>query len=274
MTNLSEELKSDFFSKIKKLIEISTKQEEIKEDTNLSEDVLLDADPDLDENRDFAASIDTWQCLDKVRLEAVNSLRYTLALMNCNPISFPGNKMATKLLEEVVQIYGQGKEQTDDQIKFILDGINQIGQNEIIHRYRQLKPLVLSSEHDYRSMGLYQQAIKCFLNGTFEACCILCRAIAERLVKKRIVTLGHGEYLHHGKNGQFAPPLLEIAEKFGVLSVELREKYREISRPANRFLHSIDEQERSISWEGLALSSIERLQEFITRFPEISKNKI
>jgi hypothetical protein len=272
MTNYSEKLLEEIRKKLREFVQIIAKQQEIEADTQLSEDVLLDAN--ADDYEELAGFIETWQCLEDKRNDVQSSLMFALVRANYYPITSVNNEKLCEFFYEVAPAF-KDKKTSGKAIKDFLDEINENAQDEMVQRYQRLKLLFLSCDFDYRLKRLYQQVVRCFVMGAFEASCVLCRSIVEMLVKKRIRTLGYE--LHDGKNkGKEAMSILGIVAKYNIFSEELRGIYRKISSQADRLLHDLDEHSanknasgnQSKSLEERALDSITLLHEFINRFPK------
>lgn len=274
MTNYSEKLLEEIRKKFCEFVQILGKQEEIEVDTQLSEDVLLDAD--AEEYEEFWASIETWQCLENKRSQVYDSLMSALIRANYYPITSMDNEKQCEFFYEIAQAF-KDKKTSVKVIKDFLDEINENAKDEMVQRYQRLKPLFLSCVFDYRLKRLYQQVVRCFVMGAFEASCVLCRSIVEMRAKKRIDELGYGHFLHDGKNkGKETMSILGIVAKYNVFPEELRKIYRKISSQADRLLHDLGEHSANKNASGnrlkpleeQALDSIIRVHEFINRFPK------
>lgn len=211
MTNYSEKLAREILKKLIEGAKIFKKQQEIEADTQLSEDVLLNAV--ADDYEEFAGLIEDWQRLEDEGSQVYDSLMSAAIRANYYPITSLNNEKLCELFCEVTQVF-EDKETSVKATKDFLDEINETARDDMVQRYQRLKPFFLSCDFDYRLKRLYQQVVRCFVMGAFEASCVLCRPIVEMLVKKRIHTLGYEHHLHDGKNkGKETMSILEIVAK-------------------------------------------------------------
>ena len=130
---------------------------------------------------------------------------------------------------------------------------------EIKERERQVKPLYLTAHIDERNYELYRQVIKCYVYGTFEASCVLCRAIAEVIAKRLIEKKGYGDWLAGQKKELKRLSIAGILREKLLIDNKVVETYSKIARKADKILHKKNEKTE----EKNALESIKLLQFFI-----------
>ncbi len=117
---------------------------------------------------------------------------------------------------------------------------------EIKQRLRQVQPLGLEFAVSMRVKILYNQVITCYQNGAYDASCVLCRAIAESMIKIRC----KDEY------GEVYALLKKIHNP------RLTGLYEAIAGKANKILHVSNEKTEAVE----ALKAIKLLRLFIKNF--------
>ena len=131
-------------------------------------------------------------------------------------------------------------------------------------RLKQVKTLRLSASVHQHIYNLYNQIIRCYVYGAFEASCVLCRAIAESIAKRFIEHKGHGDLLVDKNKHLKTMSIQEILNKKLSISIELIGIYSKITNKADKILH---EKSGKVE-EKDALKAIQLLQSFIKRFPK------
>jgi len=132
----------------------------------------------------------------------------------------------------------------------------------IIRRLVLIGPITLNCYLDKPTAHFYKQIRLCFVDGHFEAVCVLSRAIIETMAKKLISTIGYEKHIV-GKNiekKKYSMP--NILKKYAKISNEQLKRYRSIVGKADSILH-----EKYIVDEKSALDVVENLQQFIQKFP-------
>jgi hypothetical protein len=138
---------------------------------------------------------------------------------------------------------------------------------EMKKRLKSIKTLRLHGDLDPHVRFLYDEVVRCFINGTFEASCVLCRAISENLLKEHIKKSGYEHHIRGEKTESDKLSLLQIVKKYKLLPKEMVNVYCDMAMRANKILH-----EKDSKTEEEALSSIKSLQTFIKNFPASKHN--
>jgi len=136
---------------------------------------------------------------------------------------------------------------------------------EMKKRLKSVKILRVSGDINPRVRFLYDEAVRCFIYGAFDASCVLCRAISEFVLKEFIIKKEYGHLLKEGKRddlNKMEP--LPIVKKYKLLSNEMIDISYQIKDRANKILHEKD----SKTEEEHAIESIELLQNFLKGFPK------
>lgn len=137
--------------------------------------------------------------------------------------------------------------------------------DDIKERLQKVKSLFLTAHMHPRIHYLYREVVRCYINGSFEASCVLCRAIAE-LVAKDYIKSKKLDYLlpsEERKNEEIS--ILQILKKKLAVPKEIIDLYAEIKEKANNILHNRNEKTE----EKDSLNTIELLQSFIEKFPKM-----
>ena len=136
--------------------------------------------------------------------------------------------------------------------------------DDMKRRLGQLEPLHLSYEIHPKTKVLYKQIVNCYVYGIFDACCVLCRAVAE-LTAVRYIEFNELNSLLSGKNKEKKKlSIFEILDKHLSLDNAILGLYGKISNKADHVLH-----DKSIkALEEDALNLIKMLQQFIKDFPK------
>lgn len=118
-----------------------------------------------------------------------------------------------------------------------------------------------------RTYKMYQEAIQCYLAGAFQACSVLCRAIAEFIVEEYLRQQGYDGKLRSAKKYEKRKILAELLEK--VLkkkgSGQIKILYDRIGATANRILHEVNVE---MEEEG-CLKTIGDLQSLLKKFSDL-----
>lgn len=129
-------------------------------------------------------------------------------------------------------------------------------------RLKKVKPLYLTAHMHPRIHYLYREAIRCYINGSFEASCVLCRAVSELVAKDYIISKKLDCLLPSKERKNEEISILQILKKLAVAK-EIIDLYAEIKEKANNILHKKNEKTE----EKDSLNIIELLQSFIEKFP-------
>lgn len=133
----------------------------------------------------------------------------------------------------------------------------------IAKRYTDVQNLFLSTDMHKRMRDLYYEAIHCYIEGSFNAVCVLCRSISELIAKQYIEHRGEGDLLVDKEKDKKVLTIPGILSKLSV-PVNIIEKYRKIHTQADFILHDISGK----APQQNALGTIKLLQEFIKQFPK------
>lgn len=137
---------------------------------------------------------------------------------------------------------------------------------EMKKRLKQIKTLRLSASIDQHMYNLYNQVVRCYVYGAFEASCVLCRAIAEFISKEYIILKKLGHLLPSKSRSDQETSIFQILKKKLSCSKEIPDLYYEIKAKANNILHEKEE----VTKEQDALYMIRQLQLFIKNFPKVA----
>jgi hypothetical protein len=124
---------------------------------------------------------------------------------------------------------------------------------KIIDRAEQL-PLLLTHYDVPNDVGVYmEEASKCYLQGLFIACLMICRSTIEFAVRDRLKTLGHSSQLESfekSDNGDSLKHLIELVQRLlpwqFKLVFEAAQKVREAARRAVHMSRPDDEECRKM----------------------------
>ena len=117
---------------------------------------------------------------------------------------------------------------------------------------------------------LYQEAIRCYIFGAFDASSVLCRAISEQIAKEYIKTTEYKDSLHGDKKPE--QKIMSISEIMEKLSVDKKtiDLFKKIQVKVDLILHEKEE----ITSEKEAYKTISEIQGFIENFFDEPKLKI
>ena len=135
---------------------------------------------------------------------------------------------------------------------------------EIRGRYKEIKPLALVDNLVPHTRGFYNEAIRCYEYGFFEASCVLCRAIIESIAERYIKNIGKGHLLVGKDNDKKGRSIPDILKNELAMPIEIIKLYSQIVGKADNILH--DEDEKTSPED--ALQTIKSLQLFIKKFPK------
>ena len=245
-----DELKKELFEKIRKYDEVIKAMSEI-EKSDLSIPELFDTN---DEYAGFCVqSIDLQDELNELMLDT----KYA-------PLTMLTNSQMKKL--DFFEI--SSDLDFEQNIKKNLDFRLLKLKEEIKTRLKQVKTLRLSASIHQRIYNLYNQVIRCYAYGAFEASCVLCRTIAEFIAKEYIKSKGLDRLL---------PSKEQKSEELNILRILIASSvdknviglYKDIKEKANHILHEKDDRTE----EEDALKAIQLLQSFIEKLPMITMKR-
>ncbi len=248
---LEEKIRKELFKKMVEWFKVYKELEDMESETGLSADEAFEQ---LVENNQRYQDL----------LEQSEKLREGIAYLITQTIYWPIFGLTEKQ-KEIKDIFREFVIEKEEHIEKILDEILTLRKDDMARRFSQLPPMDSTIHIPERIRRRYQQVTECYVNGTFEACCVLCRAIVESIAKKRIEDKDFGHLLS-GKNKEgklFTIP--EILAKHLSMPAEILDLYRKISGKADIILHNINAQ----TTEDDALNSIKWLKFFIEKFPKM-----
>ena len=134
---------------------------------------------------------------------------------------------------------------------------------EMKERIHKVKTLRMTAYLDPKTSHFYNEVIRCYIYGAFEASCVLCRAITETLAKRFIAFKGYGHLLTGTKGKSKAMSVQEICLKTLKIDEKIVALYTKIGNKADKVLH-----QKELIGEDVAIELIELLQSFIKGFPK------
>ena len=169
---------------------------------------------------------------------------------------------------EFDQIFEGAKENLiedfDDKVIDLLDKIERFNPNEIqeyyltetyvnlaniVNRAKQIKPLFIKRQGPLCLGNKYREAVLCYLNGRFDACCIMSRTIIESILRD----------LNGRKTEKCSlSELIKISAKSRILSEKTLKLATDIRKRGNISAHK-----RKLAGEQDAIESIKDTQSFI-----------
>lgn len=106
---------------------------------------------------------------------------------------------------------------------------------QIVHRAKQIEPLYTKKRTPVFIKRKYREAVLCYLDGRFDACCIVCRSVVEILLKflceKRFGEKGHYER-------KSITELIDVCEKWHVLGRPELATIKRIKSTGNESVHT------------------------------------
>ena len=242
-------VKKELFGKIAEWAKIVSEMEEIAKQSGLSENELI-------ENERYGDLLDK---SSKIRGE----INYWLVVNKFFPFVSLTDKQ-DKILDIFHEFASRDKGLEGKEIEDYFENRLITFQKELEQRAKNILHLNLTALIDSRTVDLYQEALDCYIFGCFDACCILCRAIAESIAKRYIKNSSHGNLLvgeERDKKERSVPDILKNALS---LPEELVGLYAKIGTKADNILHKKDVK----ATEEDALKSFNLLQSFIKKFPK------
>ena len=243
-----DKVKKEFLRKISELKSICGQLADIRAEANSLkkfEDIVTDDYLDLIERQ---ASL--YSEISEIMIDTKYDLLAGLSLDNKTNIDFFYSLFSGNSDEEIVK-------NLDFNLLALREGMKE--------RLKKIKIVPMEACANKRTADLYNQSIRCFIFGAFDASCVLCRAIAESIAKGFIEYHGYKILLlgEKKKVGQMTISGI-LKEKFD-MPKEIIAIYSKIGRKADCILHSQDAKAE----ENAALEQIELLQAFIKKFPKM-----
>ena len=258
----SEKLKKEIAAKLRRLVEIYEKQEEIEKTLNLSDDVLLDADPEDKDYEGWECDIEEWQELERERAGVHYKLVSAFARTTHYPIFTLPDKKICALFSELASISRRDDKSFGEAIDDLLEDIDFTERKDRVRRARRVEPLFLNGTDDLWLEQMYRQAIQCFVMGAFLASCVLCRAICEIALKKYLK-----KKMSSGRFEDKFSELLTFCEKYKLklLKPSTISRGRDINSAANKLMHQGEWKRKEIKEfdEEAAFELIQSMQAFL-----------
>ncbi len=148
-------------------------------------------------------------------------------------------------------------------IENYLDSEHNLTKEETVKRLDSVTSLVLPAYIDPTTLRFYKQILKCYVSESYEASCVLCRAIAETVAKRYIVLRGYESMLVGPDRNKKQRSILDIFKNVLEMDSEVVALYSKICSMADGILHL---QKNSTDKEALA--TIKQLQKFLVVFPK------
>jgi len=244
----TDELRKELFKKIKDWAEVNQKICRIEnEASGMSFDDLIESHEEYGE-----------LCFRAEELR--NEIESVMIGTKYFPLFGLGSKQ-----KEVLDIFAEAKSLDHDKnIEKHLD-LHLIGlQEDVKRRLAEVKPLYLTTaiNPNSRIYRFYNEAIRCYIYGAFEASSVLCRAICETIAKRYIENTKYKDFLYgKQKTDESAPSIGKILKKLSINKNAVDLYYR-IGSNADEILHSKNEK----TAEKEACKTISHLQSFIKEF--------
>ena len=240
-----DKIKEELFEKIYDLFKNHEKIKEMERNTNLPKDKLYATDEYCElANHSMELLVDAQELMVETKYIPLTGLPIELM----------------KILDDLAE---RSDADIDNYIEKHLDDRLVHLKEEMMERIAQVKALRLTEHLDPHTCHIYNEIIRCFIYGAFEASCVLCRAIAELMAKNFIEHKGYGQLLV-GKNRHLKKiSIQEILDQDPLMPAGIVKKYSQITNKANNILHK----KNKGTEEKEALETIHLLQSFIKEFP-------
>ena len=125
----------------------------------------------------------------------------------------------------------------------------------IVDRARQIKPLFVTQDVPLAMELKYREAVLCCIYGRFDACCAMCRTIAEMMLRElcKDKFKGFAEFA-----GDSLSTFISMCRKFNFLSGQCLDLVEKIRVKGNSSIHS-----EALATEEDAIESIDKVQELL-----------
>ncbi|MEI8349844.1 MAG: hypothetical protein WCI77_06800 [Candidatus Omnitrophota bacterium] len=134
---------------------------------------------------------------------------------------------------------------------------------EVKKRIKSIAPLFLDFQIDPTTLYFYQQVLRCYTYGMFEASCVLGRAITETIAKKYIRYKDYGHLLVDKDKENKTMSVQAILKNILAIDTDIVSLYSKIGNIADNILHRKDMVNEERTFEVIKL-----LQEFLKQFPK------
>ena len=248
----SEKIKNEVIRKIRELQEVCNERDEMESEAD--EQGMAYAEL-KEENVEYA-------CLCRREIVFRDEIDELIIDTKYAPLCFL-TKRQIKDLDFFIESSNLGLE-SEQMVQTHLDYKLKKFTGEIKDRLKKVKPLCLiTSPFDQRTYQLYDEIIRCYVLGAFQACCILSRATAEFMANNYIDRKGFGKWLTwRGKQGERLTTKQILSFKDLNTPRKIIDIYDRVGSKANHILHKANEKTEELD----ALHSIELLQSLIEAF--------
>lgn len=235
-----EIVKKELIKSIKNWIVNLFKIEEYEKTSGLNEDQLFSDDKYLGllEER------------DKLRKEAYRQI------MNSKYYILTGGNDTEKLLFELIEQVKCFKDKSYEKaLEDFLDTEFLIAEETVRERLKKIWLILVSKTTKRCIDNFYKQAINCYVYGNYDACCIMCRAIIERVLKETCKEKLKGR---NGFEKYTLYELIEFCRKFNITKAHALELAENIRKQGKDSIHS-----ETLADEKNAIASIRKTQAFL-----------
>ena len=240
-----DKIKEELFGKIYELFKTRKEMTEMEHNSNLPESELY--------------ATDEWQGLMDQSMELLVDAQELMVETKYIPLT----GLPIELMKELDYLAELSDADIDNYIEKHLDARLLHLKEEMMERIAQVKALRLTAHLDPHTGHVYNEVIRCFIYGLFDASCVLCRAIVELMAKKFIEHKGYSHLLV-GKNKHLKKvSIQEILDQDPLMPAGITKRYSQITNKANNILHK----KNKGTEEKEALEIIRLLQSFIKDFP-------
>lgn len=235
-----EIIKKELIKTIRNWFIVLFEMDEYEKKSGLTEDQLLS-----DDNYRALQEKSSRLRIDSYR-QVINSKRYILN-------SVIG--LEEKILETIEQSKCFKNKFYDKELGEFLDTEFLIAENDIKARIEKIGLLFVTKTTKEIVDHLYEQAVNCYINGIFDACCIMCRAIVERVLKEICKEKLKSE---DGFEKYTLYYLIEFCRKWNLAEGQTLELAENIRGQGKRSIHS-----ETLADEKNAITSLRKTQAFL-----------
>jgi len=248
-----DKIKKELFEKIRKIIEINEETLEVMADESFDP-----ADNSKFEDL-FCESIDLQDEINELLIDTKYIPLVGLSEEQLKDLdTYLKDREKTHVFDNGKEIIQDGKE---IEKHFDIQLLN--FKEDMKNRIHKLKHLRMTTHLDQKTTHFYNEVVRCYIYGAFEASCVLCRAITETLAKRFIEYKGYGHLLAGANNKAKTMSVQDICLNILKIDKDVITLYTKIGNNADKILH-----QKEMIGENTALKMIELLQSFIKIFPK------
>ena len=252
---LEDRIKEGLFEKLRELQEVIEERDEIETNLDYTYEEIIEDEDLVDEHIDYLG-------LCSREMDLQDEIRMLMFDTKYAPLTGLSNKQINEL-----SFYVKSANLDDPILREKIEADLDIRllklREEIKDRQSKIKPLHLTRHVELRIYHLYNEVIRCFVYGAFEASCILCRAVAEFVATEYIKSKKRAHLLPSKERKSEELSILQILKRELSVEKEIIDLYGAIKEKANNVLHEKDEKTE----EEDALDTIRLFQSFIEKFP-------